>query len=67
VYIDIIDMKNAETKGIVPTMIDDAAQAKIETYPLRRGIAGVTLKKKILCIRQASNIDPKTSFDHALL
>ena len=38
VYIDIIDMKNAETKGIVPTMIDDAARAKIKTYPLRRGI-----------------------------
>ena len=28
----------AQKKGIVPTMIDDAAQAKIETYPLRRGI-----------------------------
>jgi len=32
-------MKNAETKGIVPTMIDYAAQAKIETYLLRRGIS----------------------------
>src|SRR5215813_12886997 len=29
----------AQKKGIVPTMIDDAAQAKIETYPLRRGIS----------------------------
>jgi hypothetical protein len=26
----------AEKKGIVPTMIDDAAHAKIETHPLRR-------------------------------
>ena len=32
-------MKNAQSKGIVPTMIDDAAQAKIKTYPLRRGIS----------------------------
>ena len=29
----------AQKKGIVPTMIDDAAAAKIETYPLRRGIS----------------------------
>jgi len=29
----------AQEKGIVPTMIDDAAQAKIETHPLRRGIS----------------------------
>jgi len=28
-----------QKKGIVPTMIDDAAQAKIETHPLRRGIS----------------------------
>jgi glyoxylase-like metal-dependent hydrolase (beta-lactamase superfamily II) len=28
-----------QKKGIVPTMIDDAAKAKIETYPLRRGIS----------------------------
>ena len=27
-----------QKKGIVPTMIDSAAKAKIETYPLRRGI-----------------------------
>ena len=32
-------MKDAQSKGIVPTMIDDAAQAKIKTYPLRRGIS----------------------------
>ena len=32
-------MKNAQSKGIVPTMIDDAAQAKIKTYPLRRAIS----------------------------
>src|SRR5215471_19000157 len=31
-------MKNAETKGSIPGMIDDAAQAEIEAYPLRRGI-----------------------------
>ncbi len=30
---------SAQKKGIVPTMIDGAAQAKIETYPLRRGIS----------------------------
>jgi glyoxylase-like metal-dependent hydrolase (beta-lactamase superfamily II) len=29
----------AQKKGIVPTMIDGAAQAKIETHPLRRGIS----------------------------
>ena len=29
----------AQKKGIVPTMIDAAAQAKIETHPLRRGIS----------------------------
>src|SRR5215468_5676839 len=29
----------AQKKGIVPTMIDDAAKSKIETYPLRRGIS----------------------------
>lgn len=29
----------AQKKGIVPTMIDGAAQAKIETQPLRRGIS----------------------------
>jgi glyoxylase-like metal-dependent hydrolase (beta-lactamase superfamily II) len=29
----------AEKKGIVPTMIDDAAKAKIEPQPLRRSIA----------------------------
>ena len=29
----------AQEKGIVPTMIDDAAQAKIETHPLRRSIS----------------------------
>jgi hypothetical protein len=29
----------AQKKGIVPTMIDAAAQAKIETPPLRRGIS----------------------------
>ena len=29
----------AQKKGIVPTMIDDAAQAKIETHTLRRGIS----------------------------
>src|SRR5262250_246010 len=28
-----------QKKGIVPTMIDDAAHAKIETYPLRRNIS----------------------------
>ena len=38
-YIDILDMKYAQSKGIVPTMIDDAAQAKVKTYPLRRGIS----------------------------
>ena len=27
------------SKGIVPTMIDAAAQAKVKTYPLRRGIS----------------------------
>jgi len=32
-------MKNAQSKGIVPTMIGAAAQAKIKTYPLRRGIS----------------------------
>lgn len=29
----------AQKKGIVPTMIDDAAKSKIETYPLRRAIS----------------------------
>jgi len=29
----------AQTKGIVPTMIDAAAQAKIDTHPLRRSIS----------------------------
>jgi glyoxylase-like metal-dependent hydrolase (beta-lactamase superfamily II) len=29
----------AQNKGIVPTMIDDAAQATIETHPLRRNIS----------------------------
>ena len=29
----------AETKGIVPTMIDAAAKAKIETHPVRRNIS----------------------------
>ena len=29
----------AQKEGIVPTMIDGAAKAKIETHPLRRGIS----------------------------
>ena len=29
----------AEKEGIVPTMIDAAAHAKIETHPLRRNIS----------------------------
>jgi hypothetical protein len=29
----------AQNKGIVPTMIDDAAKATIKTYPLRRNIS----------------------------
>jgi len=29
----------AESKGIVPTMIDEAAKARINTYPLRRNIS----------------------------
>jgi glyoxylase-like metal-dependent hydrolase (beta-lactamase superfamily II) len=28
-----------QTKGLVPTMIDAAAQAKVETHPVRRGIS----------------------------
>ena len=47
-------MKNAQSKGIVPTMIDDAAQAKIKTYPLRRGISVLEAISRFSTARTAS-------------